>query len=108
MLRENDTGSLGAGGGLFWQCGEWFYGTMAGPWWYHGTARAARGCQVPFSVLRMLIQATPNRGQKSEYRIRPPKPPPCDINATPMRVASQAVATPKPPQCDPKATLKPP
>ena len=32
----------------------------------------------------------------------------CDIKATPMRVASQAVATPKPPQCDPKATLKPP
>ena len=66
MVRENDTGSLGAGGGLFGECGDWFYGTMAGPGWYHGTARAARGCQVPFSVLRMLIQATPERMQKVE------------------------------------------
>jgi len=52
---------FGAGGGLFWGWGDLFYGTMAGPWWYHGTARATRGCQVPFSVLRMLMRATSNR-----------------------------------------------
>src|ERR1035437_1017426 len=62
-------------------CSEGFFSRI-------GTARAARGCQVPFSVLRMLTQATPNRRQKSENGTRPPKPPPCDINATS-----------KPPQC---------
>ena len=34
-----------------------------------------------------------------------PKPPQCALNATSMRVASQAVATPKPPQSAYKATL---
>jgi hypothetical protein len=83
---------FGAAGGLFLERGDWFYGTMAGPWWCHGTAMVARGCQAPFSILRTLIQATL-------------KPHQCDIKATSMRVDSQAVATPRPPQCDLKATL---
>ena len=33
-----------------------------------------------------------------------PKPPPCDIKATPMRPQSYPHATPKPPPCDLKAT----
>ena len=40
-------------------CGEWFYGTRVGPGWYQGSARVARGCKLPFSVLRMLMQPTP-------------------------------------------------
>jgi hypothetical protein len=75
-----------AGYGL--ECGESFYGTMGGPWWYHTATSVLRVRNPPFSLLRMLIQATPNRRQKSEKGIRPPKPPPCDINATS-----------KPPQC---------
>jgi hypothetical protein len=52
---------FGAAGGLYWEGGELFYGTRVGPGWYQGTARVARGCQVPFSVLRRLIEATPKR-----------------------------------------------
>ena len=92
-------GEFGAGGGLFWECGGWFYGTMAGPWWYHGTARVARGRRVPFLVLRMLIQAAPNRRQK--FRAKGTQ---CDIKATPRPVDSQLIATLKRPQSHPKAT----
>ena len=51
---------------------------------------------LPFSLLRMLLQATPRPHQ-------------CDIKATSMRVASQAVATSKPLPCDLHATsMRPP
>ena len=83
---------FGAASGLCWEGGEPFYGTRAGPGWYQGTARVARGCQVPFSVLRLLIQAAPNCNQS-----HPKATLMRHIKATSMRVDSQAVATPKPP-----------
>ena len=51
-------GEFGAGGGLFWECGDWFYGTMAGPWWYHTATSVPRVRNLPFSVLRLLIHLT--------------------------------------------------
>src|ERR1019366_7589287 len=89
------TGGLGPSAGPISVAGQPFYGTMVGPWWYHTATSVPRVCNLPFSLLRMLMQASP-------------KPHQCDIKATSKRVASQAVATPKPPQSHPKATSKPP
>ena len=66
MFREGETGSLEQPAG--------YVGRVANhsmvPWQVHGGTMvlpgSQRGCQVPFSVLRMLIQATPNRRQKTE------------------------------------------
>jgi hypothetical protein len=56
-------------------CAEWLYGTRIGPGWYQGSARLAWGCRLPFSVLRMLMQASP-------------KPPPSHLKARVSRGAS--------------------
>ena len=45
---------------------------------------------------------------RSAFPRATPRPPQCDIKATPKRVGSQAIGTPRPPQCDPKAPSKPP
>jgi hypothetical protein len=37
---------------------EPFYGTMAGPWWYHTATSVPRVRNLPFSALRLLIQLT--------------------------------------------------
>ena len=36
-------------------CGEPFYGTMSGPWWYHTATSVPRVPNPPFSLLRTLI-----------------------------------------------------
>ena len=51
-------GEFGAGAGLFWECGGWFYGTMPGPGWYHTATSVPRVRNLPFSALRLLIQLT--------------------------------------------------
>ena len=61
---------FGAAGGLCWEGGEPFYGT----WQVHGGTILLPVCpelrNLPFSLLRMLIQATPNRRQKAECRMK--------------------------------------
>ena len=42
--------------GCVWEDGESFYGTRVGPGWYQSSAGVAKGCKLPFSVLRMLMQ----------------------------------------------------
>ena len=58
MLQEGQTRGPGQATGYVWESGEPFYGTRVGPGWYQGGAGLARGCKVPFSVLRMLMQAS--------------------------------------------------
>jgi len=58
MLREGQTRGLGQAAGHVWASGEPFYGTRVGPGWYQSGAGVARGCKVPFSVLRMLMQVS--------------------------------------------------
>ena len=58
MLREGQARGLGQAAGYVWECGESFYGTMAGPWWYHTATSVPRLRNLPFSLLRMLMQAT--------------------------------------------------
>ena len=70
--------------GSVWEGGKPFYGTIVGPWWYHTATSVPRVRNLPFSLLRMLMQASR-------------KPPQCDIKATPKRVDSQLIGTPKPP-----------
>jgi hypothetical protein len=61
----------------------WYHGrSMVVPWY----CQCHTGCQAPFSVLRLLIEATQNARQETECKMH--KPPLCDINATS-----------KPPQC---------
>jgi hypothetical protein len=71
-------------------CAEPFYGTMTGPWWYHTATSVPRVRNLPFSLLRMLMQASR-------------KPPQCDIRATSRRVASHLIGTPRLPQGSTKA-----
>ena len=108
MLREDDTGSLGQAAGF---SGSVATGSMV-PWQVHGgTIRyqcAPRLRNLPFSLLRMLIQATPDRRQESEKGIRAEATPmrlQSHIKATSMRVASQAVATFMRLQSHPHASL---
>ena len=46
----------GASAGHNWGANEPFYGTMAGPWWYHTATSVPRVRNLPFSLLRMLMQ----------------------------------------------------
>ena len=110
MVREDDTGSLGAGGGLFWECGEWFYGTMSGPGCTMVLPGPPEGARCHSQYCECLYKPPHRECRRKNAECRRAgrshlMRPQCDIKATPMRVASQAVATPKPPQCDPKATL---
>jgi hypothetical protein len=61
MLWEEQTRGRGQSAGCVWEGGEPFYGTRVGPGWYQSGAGVARRCQLPFSVLRMLMQATQKR-----------------------------------------------
>ena len=51
--------------GYISECGEPFYGTMVGPWWYHTATSVPRVRNPPFSLLRMLMQPSrkPPRGE---------------------------------------------
>jgi len=57
MLRDGQTRGPGWAAGDVWESCEPFYGTRAGPGWYQSGTGVARGCKLPFPVLRMLIQA---------------------------------------------------
>jgi hypothetical protein len=94
MLRVGETGVWSCRRALFGGVAKTFYGTRVGPGWYQGTARVARGCQVPFSVLRMLMQ-TNRKPPRSEGRRR---------NAE-CRIAGQSRAEPR--RCRPQARCKP-
>ena len=54
---------FGQAAGYVWERGEPFYGTRVGQGWYQSGTRVARGCKVPFSVLRMLIQVRCKPGE---------------------------------------------
>jgi hypothetical protein len=45
----------GPSAGWIWGANEPFYGTMAGPWWYHTGTSVPRVRNLPFSALRMLM-----------------------------------------------------
>ena len=65
MLRKGQARGPGRPAGYVSGCGEPFYGTRVGPGRYQSGTRVGRGCKVPFSVLRMLMQASrkPPRGE---------------------------------------------
>ena len=76
VSRGQPTG-LGPSVGYIPGCTEPFYGTMAGPWWYHTATSVPLMRNLPFSLLRMLIlpgcRGECRRGQrKSRNRERPP------------------------------------
>jgi hypothetical protein len=68
MFLDWPTRGSGQSAGYIWEGGKRFYGTRVCPGWYQSGARVARGYKSPFSVLRMLIQASR-------------KPPLCDPKA---------------------------
>ena len=73
---------------------------------YHGSTRVLPDqCQCKGGVRHLSHYCEP---LYNPARSHPPKPPQCDIKATSMRVASQAVATSMRPQSHLQATLKPP
>src|ERR1019366_6652132 len=81
----------GQAAGYVWECGEPSYGARVGPGWYRSGTGVARGCQVPFPVLRMLMQSgrkppQSHTGAKAEGRMKNaeglPKPPQSHIRAT--------------------------
>jgi len=127
MLRERQIGGAGQAAGSVWEGGERFYGTRVGPGWYQGTARVARGCQVPFSVLRMLMQTSrkPHRSEgRTQNAVHPPQYrygggirhpqccPPCAVLPWRTRYGGRECrmaepSCPKPHQCASKARCKP-
>ena len=72
MFPEGKPRVWGRRWGTFQGCAEPFYGTMAGPWWYHTATSVPRVRNLPFSLLRVLIQVRrqppqgEGRGQKAE------------------------------------------
>ena len=79
-----------------------FYGTRVGPGWYQTGTRVARGRELPFSVLRILMQAgrepPPTEGRRRNAECRKagqshPKPLQCDIKATPKPIDMPVPAT---------------
>jgi hypothetical protein len=63
ILLEGQTNEFGQAAGYVWVSGKSFYGTRVGPGWYQSGAGVARGCKVPFSVLRMLMKPSRERPQ---------------------------------------------
>jgi hypothetical protein len=84
MLREEQTRGLGQAAGYVWARGKPFYGTRVGPGWYQSGAGVVRGCEVPFLILRMLMQA--NRKPPQSHLQATCKPPACDKHAGYARV----------------------
>ena len=102
---------MAVGGHYFgmWRTVLWYHGrSMVVPYCYH----CAPGVQP--AILSIANAYTTHTKPKAEVRKQNPAPKAtpmrhqCDIKATSMRVASQAVATPKPPSCDLKATFEVP
>jgi hypothetical protein len=58
IVREWKTVWPGGTADSIWEGGEPFYGTRTCPVWYQSGAGVASGSNVPFSVLRMLMQAS--------------------------------------------------
>ena len=56
ILLKGQTKGLGPSAGYIWEGAEPFYGTMAGPWWYQTATSVPRVRNLPFSLLRILIQ----------------------------------------------------
>jgi hypothetical protein len=95
----------GQAAGYVSECGEPFYGTRVGPGWYESGTSVPRGCKLPFSVLRMLMQpsrkplrmegrrqstlrSAATADENAECRApgqSHPKPPQSHISATSMR-----------------------
>jgi len=69
MLLEGQTKGRGQAAGCICGGGKLFYGTMVGPWWYHTATSVPRLRNLPFSVLRTLLQVSR-------------QPAPCDLPAT--------------------------
>ncbi len=61
MLWEGETKGRRPAAAYVWEGDEPFYGTRVCPGWYQTGAGVARGRKLPFSVLRMLMQATHKR-----------------------------------------------
>jgi hypothetical protein len=64
MLREGQARGAGQAARCVWEGCETFYGTRVGPGWYQSDAGVARERNLPFSVLRMLMQATTEPARK--------------------------------------------
>ena len=58
---------FGQAAGYVWEGGKPFYGTRVGPGWYQTGTRVARGCKLPFSVLRILMQVNHTPRRPSSY-----------------------------------------
>ena len=108
MLREDDTGSLGQAAGF---SGSVANGSMV-PWQVHGGAMVLPGppegarCHSQYCECLYKPPRSECRRQNAECRSQShPMRHQCDIKATSMRVASQAVGTLKPPPCDLNASL---
>ena len=80
---------FGAVGRLCREDGEPFYGTMVGPWWYHTAAIVPWVGNLPFSLLRMLIQASHNRIPKAVH------PPHCRYGRREGRMMKGRASHPK-------------
>ena len=65
MLRKGQARGPGRPAGYVSGCGEPFYGTRVGPGRCQSGIMVGRGCKLPFSVLRMLMQDKhkPPRGE---------------------------------------------
>src|ERR1039457_1863838 len=56
MLLDRQTGKPGQRAAYILAGGETFYGTRVCPGWDQSGAEVVGGCNLPFSVLRMLMQ----------------------------------------------------
>ena len=80
-VSGGQTGGLEPWAGYISGCAEPFYGTMAGPWWYHTATSVPRVRNLPFSALRLLIQLTR----------KPPSCRPCSLFRQPLAEALDAL-----------------
>ncbi len=76
------TRGLGPPAGSISGCAEPFYGTMAGPGWYHAATSVLRARNPPFSLLRMLMQLSRRADipVRSKIRMLPGFATPVDAN----------------------------
>ena len=117
MLRDGQTRGREQAAGYVWEGGKPFYGTRVGPGWYQGGTRVARGCKLPFSVLRMLMQVSrkpsPTEGRRRNAECRKggqsrPKPPASQQRGTSEAPARHQRATHMRPSSSPQAPHEPP
>ena len=113
MLRDGQTRGRGQAVGYVWEGDKPFYGTRVGPGWYQSGTRVPRGCRMPLSVLRMLMQVSrkppPTEGRRRNAECRKggqsrPKPPASQQRGTSEAPASHPHASLKLPSGSPRAT----